>query len=175
MDTGISWKQFKMLNSIFSVHCLLQAEVCIAGTLNLELHSSNWSLNSNRAFLVSNQQVDMSISHCVTSLALNNDMVTNSLICRFIAHIHKSTARNCVCYTQICPKTQGGWSQVYETFDCTTFHLASTSGMYLSGQPHQASLMSHRTSYVRQGLTIFKSAENEQNLVVPSNYCLNSH
>jgi hypothetical protein len=35
--------------------------------------------------------------------------------------------------TQICPKTQGGWSEFCETFDCTILHLVSTSDIYLSG------------------------------------------
>jgi hypothetical protein len=38
--------------------------------------------------------------------------------------------------TQICPKTQGGWSEFCETFDCTILHLVSTSDIYSSGQSH---------------------------------------
>jgi hypothetical protein len=48
---GILWKKLsKLLNSFFMVHCLLQAEAYIAGTLNLELYSSNWSIHSNQSF-----------------------------------------------------------------------------------------------------------------------------
>ncbi len=38
--------------------------------------------------------------------------------------------------TRICPKTQGGWSEFCETFDCTILHLVSTSDIYSSGQSH---------------------------------------